>query len=281
MVYDVRMTHSRTDTAHSEAPGDGMENDQESYFVKSLERGLAVIRAFSVESPTMTLSEVAERTGMTRAAARRFLLTLKALGYVSLQGRQFALEPRVLDLGYSYLSSMPVWDIAELHMEVLVDELHESSSVTVLDGMDIVYVARVPTKRIMQTNLAVGSRLPAPPSAMGRVLLAHLPPAELDAHLAGVELKPYTSRTIIDADQLRQSLETVKRQGWALVDQELEDGVRSVATALHAPSGRVLAAINVSCHASRSTLSIMRERFLPRLMETAEAITHDLRRRRH
>ena len=274
MHYDVRMTHSRTDTAQR-------ENGQEPYFVKSLERGLAVIRSFSADSPTMTLSEVAERTGMTRAAARRFLLTLKALGYVSLQGRQFALEPRVLDLGYSYLSSLPVWDIAEQHLEMLVDELHESSSVTVLDGFDIVYVARVPTKRIMQTNLSVGSRLPAYPSAMGRVLLAHLPPAELDAWLAQAELRPLTSRTITDPDQLRQSLDAIRRQGWGLVDQELEDGVRSVATPLHAPGGRVLAAINVSTHASRSTLTIMRERFLPRLLATAEAITQDLGRRRH
>jgi IclR family pca regulon transcriptional regulator len=275
------MTHGRTYDAQSEAPAAEPENGQEPYFVKSLDRGLAVIKAFSAESPTMTLSGVAEKTGLTRAAARRFLLTLKALGYVSLQGRQFALQPRVLDLGYSYLSSMPVWDIAERHMEVLVDELHESSSVTVLDGIDIVYVARVPTKRIMQTNLSVGSRLPAYPSSMGRVLLAHLPPSELAAHLERADLKALTSRTITDPDQLRQSLETVRRQGWALVDQELEDGVRSLAAPLLAPGGRVLAAVNVSTHASRSSLSHMREQFLPRLLATAGAISEDLRRHRH
>src|SRR5919202_3507385 len=152
------------------------------HFVQSLERGLAVIRAFSAERPQLTLSEVARATGLDRAAARRFLLTLADLGYVHSDGRSFMLAPRVLELGYAYLSSISLPEVAEPHMERLVADVHESSSVSVLDGDDIVYVARVPVSRIMTVSINVGTRFPAYATSMGRVLLAGLPAPPLDAH---------------------------------------------------------------------------------------------------
>ena len=193
-------------------------------FVQSLDRGLAVIRCFSSERPSLTLSEVAERTGLTRAAARRFLLTLQELGYVGSTGRQFSLRPRVLALGYAYLSSFSVAQIAQPHLEDLAEELHESCSVSVLDGDDIVYVARASANRIMTIALTVGTRLPPYPTSMGRVLLAWLPEAELDAHLSRITLHKLTEHTVTDPAQLRQILAQVRAQGWAAVDQELEAG---------------------------------------------------------
>src|ERR687895_1378644 len=154
------------------------------HFVQSLARGLAVIRAFDAASPELTLSDVARKTGLTRAAARRFLLTFADLGYVRTDGRLFALSPRVLELGYAYLSSLTLPEVAEPHLERLVAEVHESSSVSVLDGDDIVYVARVPTARIMRVSISIGTRFPAYATSMGRVLLAALPEDRLDAHPA-------------------------------------------------------------------------------------------------
>ena len=188
-----------------------------------------MIRCFSSERPSLTLSEVAERTGLTRAAARRFLLTLQELGYVGSTGRQFSLRPRVLALGYAYLSSFSVAQIAQPHLEDLAEELHESCSVSVLDGDDIVYVARASANRIMTIALTVGTRLPPYPTSMGRVLLASLPGEELDAHLRRTQLRKLTERTVVDETELRQILAKVATQGWAAVDQELEAGVRSIA----------------------------------------------------
>ncbi|MGD9704110.1 MAG: IclR family transcriptional regulator [Acidimicrobiia bacterium] len=249
-------------------------------FVQSLERGLAVIQAFSASRPRLTLSDVARSTGLTRAAARRFLLTLQQLGFVDSDEREFYLTPRILQLGYAYLSSTPFWGLAQTHIEELVDRLHESSSISVLDRDEIVYVARVPTKRIMTISLAVGSRLPAYATSMGRVLLANLPDEQIDAYLARAELAPLTSRTVTDPTVLRALLLDVREQGWALVDQELEDGVRSIAAALRGADGRVLGALNVSAHATRTNLDALRRQFLPALLETTERINTDLSRRR-
>jgi IclR family pca regulon transcriptional regulator len=248
--------------------------------VQSLERGLAVITAFSAERQRMTLSEVAKVTGLTRAAARRFLLTLQRLGYVTADDREFSLGPRTLELGYAYLSSTPFWELAQPHMETLVDRLHESSSISVLDGDEIVYVSRMPTKRIMTVSLSVGSRLPAYPTSMGRVLLAGLPDGALDAYLGRVELVPLTTRTVTDPVAMRRILLEVREQGFALVDQELEDGVRSVAAPLRDARGRVVGALNVSAHAARTTLDRLRREFVPTLLETTEAINAALQRHR-
>ena len=249
-------------------------------FVQSLERGLAVIQAFSAKTPRLTLSDVARATGLTRAASRRFLLTLQQLGFVDSDDREFFLTPRILRLGYTYLSSTPFWDLAQTHIEDLVDKVHESSSISVLDRDEIVYVARVPTKRIMTISLAVGSRLPLYPTSMGRVLLAGLPDAEIDAYLARAELEPLTSRTLVDPKAIRAAVMEAREQGWALVDQELEDGVRSVAAPLCDHDGKVLGAVNVSAHATRTNLDALRKQFLPALLDTTARINDDLSRRR-
>jgi IclR family transcriptional regulator, pca regulon regulatory protein len=245
-------------------------------FVQSLDRGLAVIRCFSSEHPSLTLSEVAERTGLTRAAARRFLLTLQELGYVGSTGRQFSLRPRVLALGYAYLSSFSVAQIAQPHLEDLTEELHESCSVSVLDGDDLVYVARASANRIMTIALTVGTRLPPYPTSMGRVLLAHLPAAELDAYLSRAELRKLTERTVVDPAELRAILATVRSQGWAAVDQELEAGVRSIAVPIQDSSGKVVAAINASAHAARVPMRTLEKEFLPRLLGSARQIDSEL-----
>jgi len=247
------------------------------HFVQSLERGLAVIRAFGADDPELTLSDVARRTGLTRAAARRFLLTLADLGYVRSDGRLFALTPRVLDLGYAYLSSLSLPEVAEPHLERLAAEVHESSSVSVLDGDEIVYVGRVPTSRIMRVAINVGTRFPAYATSMGRVLLAALEPEELEAYLARADITPITARAIAGPDALRDELARVRAQGWALVDQELEEGLRSIAVPIRS-GGRVVAAVNVSAHASRASKDTVRKVLLPPLLRTAANIEEDLSR---
>ena len=253
-----------------------MEEDRPAEFVQSLERGLAVIRAFSHDRPRMTLSDVARETGMTRAAARRFLITLEHLGYVSSDGRMFTLRPSVLQLGYAYLSSFSLTEIAQDHLEELADGLHESCSASVLDGDDIVYIARASTNRIMTIGLSVGTRLPAYCTSMGRVLLASLESSQLEDYLGHANLRERTVHTITDVDELRDELAKVRRQGWCLLDQELEEGVRSVAVPIRDSGGRTVAAINTSAHATRVTLSTLKERFLPALQECASQINRDL-----
>lgn len=265
---------SRVPAEAGSAPG--QRPPRRTDFVQSLDRGLAVIRCFSSENPSLTLSEVAERTGLTRAAARRFLLTLQELGYVASHGRQFSLRPRVLALGYAYLSSFSVAQIAQPHLEDLAKDLHESCSVSVLDGDDLVYVARASANRIMTVALTVGTRLPPYPTSMGRVLLAHLPAGQLDAHLQRAELRKLTEHTLTDEQQLREVLATVRRQGWAAVDQELEAGVRSVAVPIRDGSGRVVAAINASAHAARVPMRTLEKQFLPKLIQAARQIDGEL-----
>ena len=250
---------------------------QSSDYVQSLERGLAVIRAFDAEHRELALSEVARSTGLTRAAARRFLLTLVKLGYVNYSNGRFSLRPRVLELGYAYLSSLSLPEVALPHMEALVAQVNESCSISVLDDTDVVYVARVPTRRIMSITLAVGTRLPAFVTSMGRVLLAGLPEAELEERLARIEIVPLTSRTVRDKQELRDMLAAVRRQGYAATDQELEEGLRSVAVPLRGGSGAVTAALNVSVHASRASMAVLRREFLPLALRTAAAIDADLR----
>jgi IclR family pca regulon transcriptional regulator len=251
---------------------------REEHFVQSLARGLSVIRAFQTGSAELTLSEVARRTGLTRAAARRFLLTLVDLGYARFDGRLFSLSPRVLELGYAYLSSLTLPDIAEPHLEWLVGEVGESSSMSVLDGDDVVYVARVPTSRIMTVAINVGTRFPAYATSMGRVLLADLEPGGLDARLARAELRPLTDHTVVDPDALRTTIARVRDQGWAMVDQELEAGLRSIAAPVRGRDGSALAAVNVSAHVSRISKDSARRRLLPALLEAVRRIEADLHR---
>jgi IclR family pca regulon transcriptional regulator len=245
-------------------------------FVQSLERGLAVIRVFDRSRPQLTLSEVAAATGVTRAAARRFLLTLTDLGYVRNDGRFFSLSPRVLELGYAYLSGLTLPEVAGPHLEALVAEVGESSSVSVLDGGDIVYVARVPVSRIMTVAISVGTRFPAYATSMGRVLLAGLADAALEVHLRGLAAERLTPRTVTSPKALRAEIQRVRAQGWALVDQELEEGLRAVAAPIRDRAGRTMAALNVSAHASRTTLESMRRDLVPPLVAAAARISADL-----
>lgn len=244
--------------------------------VQSLERGLAVIRAFDAEHRELGLSDVARITGLSRAAARRFLLTLVSLGYVHHADGRFSLRPRVLELGYAYLSGLSLPEVAQPHMEALVAAVNESSSVSVLDDSEIVYVARVPTRRIMSITLAVGARLPAFATSMGRVLLAALPDAELDERLARIDFPRLTAYTVADAPALREILARVRTDGYAAVDQELEEGLRSLAVPIRDPNGAAIAALNVSVHATRGTMAGLRRDVLPLARRVARAIEDDL-----
>ena len=268
---------TRSRQLRSRTPSAAKAEEASGEFVQSLDRGLAVIRAFDAEHAELTLSDVARATGLNRASARRFLHTLVELGYVRTDGRLFALRPKILELGYSYLSSLSLPEVAMPHLEQLVEKVHESSSVSVLDGDEVVYVARVPTRRIMRIAIAVGTRFPAYATSMGRVLLAGQSDDWLDGYFATAPLTTITAYTISDAKRLRTELNRIRRDGYALVDQELEEGLRSIAAPIRDGDGRVVAAVNLSAHASRGTVESMRTGMLPALWETAAAIDEDLR----
>lgn len=257
------------DTVRAMAPAPESERPQS---LQSLERGMAVIQVFSRERPALTLSEVANLTGITRATARRILLTLEKLGHVRSDGRLFSPTPRLLTLGWAYLSSLNLSELALPLMEQLVEETHESCSAATLDPPDVVYVARVPTRRIMSITLSVGTRLPAHCTSMGRVLLAALPPERLDAYFKAKPLEPWTPRTITDGERLRAVLDETRQRGWALVDQELEVGLRSVAAPIRRGE-ETIAALNVSSAVSRVSLDELRRRILPPLIATADSIS--------
>lgn len=227
----------------------------------------------------MTLSEVAAVAGLTRAGARRILLTLVQLGYVAQEERRFSLTPRILELGYAYLSGTPLWNLALPYMEEVAESTRESCSVSVLDGTDIVYILRLSTHKVMSINLAVGSRLPAWVTSMGRVLLAGLPAPEQDRLLADSRIQAYTPSTLTDVARLKQELARVRAEGYACVVQELEPGLQSVAVPIMDRSGRVIAAMNVSGHVSRFFREEMLQAFLPGLRHAAGQINQALLRR--
>ncbi|MDT9001532.1 IclR family transcriptional regulator [Paucibacter sp. APW11] len=253
------------DTSAGLKPGDS--------YVQSFARGLSVIRCFSAEAPRQTLTEVAKRCGLTRAGARRILLTLETLGYVRADGRLFELTPKILDLGFAYLSSQALWQFAEPLMQQLVSELHESCSAAVLEGQDIVYLLRVPARKIMSINLGVGSRLPAWCTSMGRVLLAGLTPLALQNQLAGVRLQAYTARTVNSLDELKHRIEQVRQQGWCIVNQELEEGLVSLAAPIVDRHGETVAALNIGAQVNRYAADELVERCLPKLLDTAQQIS--------
>jgi IclR family pca regulon transcriptional regulator len=247
-------------------------------FVHSLERGLAVLQVFSPEHPSVTLSQAATLTGLTRATARRILLTLEQLGYVRAEGRHFVPTPRVLGIGYAYLSSMDQWQAAHPFMVELAELTQESCSAATLDGTEVVYVARVPSTRVMSVNLNVGARVPAYATSMGRVLLGGLHPAMLDQYFAGVRLLPLTPHTVTDEARLRERIAQAREQGWSLVDEELEDGLRSIAAPIYDRYGRLDAALTICGHAGRVTSAQLRDEFLPHLLIAAKQITDQVRR---
>jgi IclR family pca regulon transcriptional regulator len=244
-------------------------------FVRSLERGLAVIRALGHPGQGMTLADVARELDSTRASARRTLLTLERLGYLRNENRHYTLTPKVLSLGFGYRSGLALPDIARPHLQDLMRDTDEFCSVSVLDGDQTLCVARVAPARIMNVAMPVGTRLPAYATCVGRVLLAELSDAALDAYMGRVDLRPLTPATVVDPPELRREIDRVRRQRWALVDQELERGLRSIAAPIRDAAGRVIAAANVGAHAGRISVGTLRRALLPSLRAAAEGIERD------
>jgi IclR family pca regulon transcriptional regulator len=241
-------------------------------FMLSLARGLATIRAFGAGGSQLSVADVAKLTGLSRASARRCLHTLATLGYAAVSGGRYELTPAILTLGEAYLSSMSVARVAQPVLERVSEELHESSSVAVLDGDEIVYVARAAARRILAISLAVGSRLPAACTSMGRVLLAAADPDDRARFLRRVKLPRYTARTITEKSALAAELEAVRVQGFAIVDQELELGLRSCAVPIARRDGTVVAALNVGAHAARADAATLRRDVVPLLRRAADEI---------
>jgi len=240
-------------------------------FMSSLARGLAVIRAFSQQRRELTIAQLSHRTDIPRAAVRRCLYTLSKLGYVgSEDGRTYALRPRILALGHAYLSSTPLATAVQPLLDQISDELHESSSMAVLEGDEILYIARSSTTtRLMSIDLGLGSRLPAYCTSMGRVLLADLPPAQLEQYLSRIKLTRLTNRTVSTTAELKRVLAEVRRDGYAIVDQELEIGLRSIAVPVKDAAARCVAAINVGTQSARVSVAEMQTRFLAPLQAAA------------
>jgi IclR family pca regulon transcriptional regulator len=244
-------------------------------FIEALARGLDVIRAFGANRPIMTLSEVASATGLARPTARRMLLTLEELGYVRTTSSGFALTPRVLDLGMAYIGSSSIWDIARPHMEQLVGYTGESSSLAQLDGSDIVYVARVAVPKIITLAVTIGTRFPALQTSLGKVLLAELPPDELERALAQPSRSGITPLWQPNAKERDRVLCEVRTRGWALTDEHLARGIRSIAAPVRDGSNHVAAALNVSVHAAETSIETLTSEYLPKLLQTAAAISAD------
>jgi len=244
-------------------------------FMASLARGLTVLRAFSAQRPHQSISQLSVRTEIPRAAVRRCLHTLVRLGYVAHdpERRTFTLRPKVLSLGYAYLSSIPMVSLAQPVLDALSEHLHESSSMAVLEADEVVYVARSKTtRRLMSVDLNIGSRLPAYCTSLGRVLLAAMPPEELKQYLARVNPVRFTPRTVTSREQLRSLIDEVRRESVSIVDEELEIGLRSIAVPIVDSRGRVCAAINASSQASRLPMHEFQKTFLPALRHAASEL---------
>lgn len=242
-------------------------------FMTSLARGLAVVQAFSDSRKPQTIANISQKTGIPRAAVRRCLHTLRELGYVDAELNNFSLRPKVLTLGYSYLSSTPLTVSAQPYLNSISRTLNESSSLAVLDDGEVLYVARAATSRVMSVALNTGSRLPAYCTSLGRVMLAHLPPAELDAYLAKTKLRAMTRNTVISQKGLRDILAGVRADGYAVNDEELELGLRSIAVPVRGAAGTVVAALNVGAQAARVSVKQLEKEFLPVLLKGAQELS--------
>jgi IclR family transcriptional regulator, pca regulon regulatory protein len=247
-------------------------------FMTSLARGLIVIQAFTQQNPQMTISQLSIRTGLSRAAVRRCLYTLTKLGFAGAEdGSRYSLRPRMLSLSHTYTASNTLASAAQPVLERMSAQFRESFSVATLDGEDIVYVARSTVHRVMAVDLHIGSRLPAYCTSMGRILLAYLPPEQLEQYLAKVSLVPHTTRTVVSVERLRLLLRNIRRNGYALCDQEYEVGLRSLAVPVFAASGRAVATLNLSGNAPRISTLEMQTRFLPHLRNAANELAVFLR----
>jgi IclR family pca regulon transcriptional regulator len=248
-------------------------------YVRALDRGLAVIRAFDADHPRRSLADVARAVGLAPATARRLLHTLQSLDYVGTDGQTWWLRPRLLELGQAYLATTSVWDVVRGRLARLAEEVYETASAGVLDDDDVIYVVRIPYRRIMSMNVEVGTRIPAFASSMGRVMLASLDADALDSILGRVSLRPITARTVATVDELRGVIAEVRAQGWCYMEEELEAGIQCVAAPVHDPTGQVIGSVTVSSHTTRLSSREVRERLLPALLQAAEDIDEDLRRR--
>lgn len=252
------------------------EEQREKHFVNGLAKGLSMIQAFSAETPAMTLSDAAAATNLTRATARRILMTLEDLGFVCRQDeRHFILTPKVLALGYAYLSSMPLWTFANPVLESLVEEINETCSLSVQDDTDMIYVLRIPLHRILSQGATIGSRLPLYCHSAGRVLLSDLNPAQLDAYFRRARIKAFTPHTVTDPARLRKLLKDVARQGYAWVSSEIEENITGLSVPIR-QNGRVIAALNVSVNRPSVKESEMVKQLLPSMRSAADRLTASL-----
>jgi IclR family transcriptional regulator, pca regulon regulatory protein len=245
-------------------------------FISGFAKGLRVIEAFGEATQRLSITDVAKITGLERATARRCLLTLSELGYAHYDGKYFTLSSRILRLGHAYLSATPLPRIVQPFLDRLSEASGESSSVSVLDGNEVVYIARAAQRRVMSINLSPGSRLPAYCASMGRVLLGALPEQQARTVLENTELKANTSHTLTSLEELLLELQRVRGQGYAIVDQELEIGLRSIAVPLYDGRGSVIAALNIGTQAVRTEVVDMIEQYLPLMRDTQSALRHVL-----
>ncbi|MBK0866900.1 MAG: helix-turn-helix domain-containing protein [Saccharopolyspora sp.] len=265
----------------SEEPGShenpGRHDEPGPHFVRSVERAFRVLRTFTERQPELTLTEVAQASGLDRAGARRLLLTLIDLGYVQHDGRHYALAPRILEFGHAYLSTRSLPQIAEPHLRRLTAELKAMTAVGVLDGDDVRYVAQVPSPKLLSVAIPVGSRFPVHATSMGKVLLADLAPERLEARLSAMSLRPVTPRTVTSRHGMHADLAKVRKEGFVISDGELEEGLRGVAVPLRDPAGRAIAAVNVSLDEHGASADVVRREVVPPLLTTAARIEADLR----
>lgn len=274
MKKDVQATRRTTPRHGAAAAEDGTAAPEDRDFVAALERGLAVIQAFTNQSRQMSISQVSYKTGLTRAAVRRYLHTLTVLGYANcFDGTRYSLSPKIASLGNAYLSGSPLSGVAQPILDRLSEAIGEATSLAVRDGMDIVYIARATSSRILSPSLNVGGRLPCYATSIGLILLAHLPAAELDDYLGRVSFVPYTRKTIVSVEALREALARVREDGYAITDQQIEAGLISMAVPVRDRAGKVVSGINVLAPTSRVTVARLRTRFLPLLMKAAEEMT--------
>ncbi len=242
-------------------------------FMTSLARGLAVVKAFSDQRRAMTIAQISHKTGIPRAAVRRCLYTLKQLGYADSEANNFFLKPKILTLGYSYLSSTPLTVSAQPCLNQLSRTLNESCSLAVLEDNEVLYISRSQTSRVLSVALNAGSRLPAYCTSLGRVLLAGLTEAALDQYLSKVKLVAYTDRTVVNEARLREIIAETRQRGFAIVEEELEIGLRSIAVPVRGASGATMAALNIGAQATRVSRAQLEQTFLPALLTAASELS--------
>ena len=255
-----------------------MQESSKKDFVEALARGIEVIRSFDRLHLKQTISQISERTLLARPTVLRLLITLEELGYVRSQDNMYSLTPKVVDLGMAYISALGLYGVAKPHMELLSKQVDQTVSLAELDGSDIVYTGRVEVPKIVSVGVTVGARLPSASTALGRVLLAAIPDSELPDVLSTPTMSMYYPRTNFTAEQLRPRLERVRANGWAESDEDLQYGVHAIAAPIRSEELSVVAAIGIGVHTSEVTKDVIRDKYLPLLLDAAKGIEHDWRK---